>query len=237
MTLLLFAVAIDVKSYLSRLFSPENLPNIGLLLAGIVGIVVAIRTLTILGRQTTAIEKQGDALISSERAWVIAELVPTCIKVGNNWYRMVIDGHVALSDEEILNGAYMNHVLKLTNMGRTPALILSYELDYSCLGEGVTTLRGGAIQMQRSQRLFEHVLGAGESTEAPEPVNVYDYIWKGIEEINKLKNTAVFHGRVKYMHVFSKTEVMQVDFCYVYRPSLSRLEKAPPEKAGLEQNE
>lgn len=33
------------KSYLSRLFSPENLPNIGLLVAGIVGICVAIGTL------------------------------------------------------------------------------------------------------------------------------------------------------------------------------------------------
>lgn len=33
------------QSYLYRLFSPENLPNIGLLFAGIVGIIVAIRTL------------------------------------------------------------------------------------------------------------------------------------------------------------------------------------------------
>jgi Co/Zn/Cd efflux system component len=68
---LLLAAILFAKSYLSRLFSPENLPNIGLLLAGIIGIVVAIRTLKILGRQTTAIEKQGDALIDSERAWVM----------------------------------------------------------------------------------------------------------------------------------------------------------------------
>src|SRR5713226_8543991 len=33
------------KSYLSRLFSPENLPNVGLFFAGVVGIIVAIRTL------------------------------------------------------------------------------------------------------------------------------------------------------------------------------------------------
>lgn len=35
----------NAESYFSRLFAPESLPNIGLFLAGIVGICVAIRTL------------------------------------------------------------------------------------------------------------------------------------------------------------------------------------------------
>ena len=39
------------RTYLSRLFSPENLPSIGLLLAGIGGICVAIRTLKAVERQ------------------------------------------------------------------------------------------------------------------------------------------------------------------------------------------
>jgi hypothetical protein len=46
------------NSYLQRLFSPENLPNIGLFLAGIVGIGVAISTLKSISRQADLLEKQ-----------------------------------------------------------------------------------------------------------------------------------------------------------------------------------
>jgi hypothetical protein len=40
------------KPYFSRLFAPENLPNIGLFVAGILGILVAIRTLRAIEAQT-----------------------------------------------------------------------------------------------------------------------------------------------------------------------------------------
>lgn len=49
------------EGYLSRLFAPENLPNIGLFLAAILGIGVAIRTLR-------AIENQTNAVLESVRA-------------------------------------------------------------------------------------------------------------------------------------------------------------------------
>ncbi len=53
------------ESYLSRLFAPENLPNIGLFLAGIVGICVAIRTLR-------AIESQTRVLVEGQRPRIVA---------------------------------------------------------------------------------------------------------------------------------------------------------------------
>jgi hypothetical protein len=56
------------KSYLSRLFSPENLPNIGLLFAGIAGILLTLRTLKVIGRQTTATEIAASAAKSSASA-------------------------------------------------------------------------------------------------------------------------------------------------------------------------
>lgn len=49
------------QTYLHRLFSPENLPSIGLLLAGVVGIFVAIRTLKAIEAQTTATRKAAEA--------------------------------------------------------------------------------------------------------------------------------------------------------------------------------
>jgi hypothetical protein len=66
----------DPKSYLARLFAPENLPNIALFFVGVIGIIVAICTLKIIARQTTAIEKQGEVMINSERAWIMVEIVP-----------------------------------------------------------------------------------------------------------------------------------------------------------------
>jgi hypothetical protein len=54
------------KSYLSRLFSPENLPNIGLFFAGLLGIWVATRTLK-------AIESQTSVLSESQRPRLVAE--------------------------------------------------------------------------------------------------------------------------------------------------------------------
>jgi hypothetical protein len=47
-----------------------------LALVGIGGIIVAICTLKIVGRQTVAIEKQADAMINSERAWIMVEVEP-----------------------------------------------------------------------------------------------------------------------------------------------------------------
>ena len=50
-------------AYLSRLVSPENLPTIGLVIVGLLGLGYAWKTLR-------AVETQGDALINSERAWI-----------------------------------------------------------------------------------------------------------------------------------------------------------------------
>jgi hypothetical protein len=77
----------DSKGYFKRLFTPENLPNIVLCLVGIGGIIVAVCTLRIIERQTkhlrnsvvqarraaNAARQSTDALINSERAWVLVE--------------------------------------------------------------------------------------------------------------------------------------------------------------------
>ncbi len=53
-------------SYLHRLLAPENLPNIGLFFAGIIGIWIANRTLR-------AIESQTNVLSESQRPRIVAE--------------------------------------------------------------------------------------------------------------------------------------------------------------------
>jgi hypothetical protein len=54
-------------SYLCRLFSPENIPNIALVGVGIAGIIMALRTLSVLRRQT-------DAIVNSERSWIMVDI-------------------------------------------------------------------------------------------------------------------------------------------------------------------
>jgi len=58
----------DPKSYLSRLFSPENLPNIGLLVAGVAGICVAINTLKAIKRQAEWMKRQTTILVEYNKA-------------------------------------------------------------------------------------------------------------------------------------------------------------------------
>lgn len=55
----------NTERYFSRLFAPENLPNIGLFLAGIAGIFVATRTLR-------AIESQTRVLVEVQRPRIVA---------------------------------------------------------------------------------------------------------------------------------------------------------------------
>ena len=69
-------------SYFSRLMAPDNLPNLVLSVIGIAGIIVAICTLKIIGRQTEATEKAAEAalsnaqaVINSERAWIDGEII------------------------------------------------------------------------------------------------------------------------------------------------------------------
>jgi len=173
-------------------------------------------------------QSQANALVNSERAWVIAELVPICRMIGNHWHRPSGTGSwVHMSESECVDGRHLEHMLKFTNMGRTPAHILRYELSYACLDKGVTTFDGGSVAKQDSVRAFDHLLAASDWIDAPQIVDVNEYIKRRMPGIMKLDNTAVFDGWVEYLHVFSNSEVVRAPFCYVYKPSTSGLERVP----------
>jgi hypothetical protein len=63
------------QSYLLRLFAPENLPNIGLLLAGVVGIVVAIGTLKHM-QESSERELRAYVIAESGTIFNVADPVP-----------------------------------------------------------------------------------------------------------------------------------------------------------------
>jgi hypothetical protein len=62
-------------------------------------VILAIPTLIFVGwqaretaRSAKAAQGNAEALINSERAWVIAELVPICVKFGVEWHRPAGNG-------------------------------------------------------------------------------------------------------------------------------------------------
>jgi len=81
------------ESYFSRLFAPENLPNIGLFLAGIVGIWVAIRTLK-------AIESQTNVLVEGQRPRIVAT-------AHGNPTETLADPHARRVELEVINKSLM----------------------------------------------------------------------------------------------------------------------------------
>src|SRR6266849_5005317 len=81
------------QSYLSRLFAPENLPNIGLFFAGIVGIGVAIWTLK-------AIESQTRVLVEGQRPRIVAT-------ANGNPSQTFADPHARRVELEVINKSSM----------------------------------------------------------------------------------------------------------------------------------
>ena len=196
------------------------------------------QSIRVLERQTKATEDaakaaqaSAEAMISSERAWVIAELIPICRQLGNLWYRPSADGWAVLSDAEILNGEYLKHKLKFTNLGRTPAHILGFQIGYSCLLEGVRDLPEGSSGDLVEFHSFDHLLTASGATEVLEPIIDVDWYLNSsnsievIRAIREFKYTAVFHGWVGYQHVFSSSDVIEEPFCYSYSPQNKRLNR------------
>ena len=85
----------------------------------------------------------------------------------------------------------------------------------------------GTVERQDSARTFDQLLGATDSIEVPEIVDVNEYLRDRIKGITELENTAMFHGWVEYQHVFSDSEVVKVSFCYSYKPSTLGLVRVP----------
>jgi hypothetical protein len=166
----------------------------------------------------------AQALVNSERAWVVAGVRPYARRFsGGSWSR--VDG-AALSTEDVLAGKHLIYWLTLTNLGRGPAQILGFTLIYTCLAEGVTDLpdSGGGERVLKSYRPFELLLGGdGEAIEISEPIDMGGYMEDDIDAIKGLKKTAVIHGWIKYRHMLSTADDCYADFCYVYTVSEEKL--------------
>ena len=98
------------KSYLSRLFSPENLPNIGLFVAGVIGIIVGICTLSVLRRQTDSMERSSGVLMNTEQGRILTY-----------WDQFV---HLDSSRQGVHDGTLSHHFnWRCGNVGKSPVIL------------------------------------------------------------------------------------------------------------------
>ena len=169
-----------------------------------------------------AASRNAEALINAERAWVIPEL--QCLSIQNSdgsWVWKQRGGSLTIPD--VLRGKHLQYILKLTNMGRTPAHVLECRINSTLLAEGVRDLPPNSTGDTWQSHEINQFIAGGESAEITEPLLVVaDFIEAEWLAIRGHKKTAVFHGWVKYRHMFSPKEDT-AEFCYVYTVSLNRL--------------
>ncbi len=163
----------------------------------------------------------AQAVIATERALVVPKLYPLGRKkTDGRWYRE--DG-TPYTTEETLLGKHMLHALRITNVGRTPAHILSFQIGYTCLLEGVTDISPDTSDDLVERSEFDYLLAGGQTIEMLAPVDILEKMASSWTEIRERKKTAIFRGWVKYRHIFSETEECQSDYCYDFSVDSERL--------------
>lgn len=210
----------EAKSQLSKRppFWDIYWPTFGLLALGAIGALIAIYTLRGLREQTKA-------AINAERAWVIPEL--RCIAREDEKGRWFHQDGKQLTTEEVLAGKYLIYVLKITNMGRTPAHILGCYIGYTCLPGLVFELPPQQKGQLGKTHEFAYVIAAAEGAEMHDTViDLGEYMREFLDDIISGSKTAIFHGWVQYRHIFSAADDSYADFCYIYTPKLLRLRSA-----------
>jgi hypothetical protein len=162
----------------------------------------------------------AQAVVNAERAWIIPELKCLNVERDGRWFK---SDDAGFNHEETIRLDHLQYVLKVANMGRTPAIITSFQINYTLLPAGETDLplnAGGDLSERREPNQF---IAAGESTEMPEPViKVSEYTKGHLLKLLAEEETAVFHGWVAYKHMFSQIED-RADFCYVLSARFRRL--------------
>jgi hypothetical protein len=123
-------------SYLRRLFAPANLPNIGLLLAGIAGICVAIRTLKAIERQGLSMRRQTTHLRNSviqarnaaRAAKRSADAYEQAVRLTERADVLLESAGFILSPNTHIFDGHARVVLRFKNFGRTRARDVSFRV-------------------------------------------------------------------------------------------------------------
>lgn len=105
-----------------------------LVIVGALGVSFALRTLGAVEEQTATAKRNIDLLIATERARVVVELIPLSHRdESKQWCNE--DG-TPLDAGDIIRGKHCMYCLRVVNLGRTPAHLFDYKVNYGPLIEG-----------------------------------------------------------------------------------------------------
>lgn len=196
------------KSYLSRLFSPENLPNIGLVIAGIVGIFIALRTLKTIERQTKATEDAAEAALLSAKALLDAE---------RPWLSVTV---------EQTKGSAPLYRFSVKNLGRTPAMVIgtsTVRVVCEALPEVAEYPDGmSAVESAREESGEARLLAPDESWRfIAMDMSGLEPGWPlgqlAFDDLKAGKRNFFYFGKVQYRDVFAPAVLHETHFCYIYK--------------------
>lgn len=210
---------IKAPGYFSRLFAPENLPNVALVLVGMAGIAAAIFTLKAIQRQTTTMHGQltemGTQTAILGRSVAHAEKSADAAKQSADTLTTIERAWVHL---ELRTTSKQNFVLAVRNTGRTPAKIVSLESKFD-FPPDVHYLFGKLpdyLDPNHAKGVFAASrplpVGSEWIADSFDLSFVTQSQWR---EIQALAKALVFYGRLEYQVVFDEP-VRETRFCFVY---------------------
>lgn len=110
------------EGYLKRLFSPENTPNIALVVIGFAGVLAAIGTLRKIEQQTKATE---DAAIATQGSVQLAK-AQSDLMIAKERARLDVKSGASLTAEKTLNLWSIKSSIRMRNIGSNRAFIVRF---------------------------------------------------------------------------------------------------------------
>lgn len=200
----------------------QNASNWTLVIVAGIGLWFARRALRANEDAAKAALLNAQAVIASERAWIFVEFVPDCIEFSDKrWYHR--DTKTSLDANELALGLQYGYKIIASNIGKTPATVLTLVTDYSLLNKDARALVSSDVgTFQRGTQPMEYVVTPDNPVQIGW-TNIRDYMTDARPEITKLEKTAVFHGYAVYRPFIDESADCFADFCYVFQASSKTL--------------
>ena len=204
--------SVDSESYFCRLIAPTNLPTDYLVLVGIGGVFIAVSSLQTINKQTAHIARQAvsmrrqttilresaaaakdsaDALVSAERAWLLAEM-----------------------DHPERPHTYYEYTLYLRNHGSTPARIEGIFWDVKAIDSIGELPPISSFGLPELCPQFIAPKGAHEINAVFPNKKVSDEKWSEIVRDQTGGKYVICYGYVKYSGIFKGERCSW--FCFGY---------------------
>jgi len=103
-------------------------------------------------------------------------------------------------------------------MGRTPATVISFGLDYSYLDKDSSDYAVLNLKIPG----FDRILGGGQWTDDTE-IHIDDLKGSLVRKLGDSERSVIFDGWLEYEHIFSKGKLEKANFRYLYDPSSPKL--------------